>query len=71
MTDEYRRLRMVINVDIEADNARRVNSVLHVVERSKVLQKKMAIGPSCCPWGPLAPKLTTTMLNVTGLRTAK
>jgi len=43
MTDDYRRLRTVINVEIEADKARRVNSVMHIVEKSGVLKKCLAI----------------------------
>ena len=57
MTDEYRRLRMVINVEIEADNARRVNSVMHIVEKSRVLKKMLGYLTKLLPMGPFGPRI--------------
>ena len=57
MSEDFRRLRMTINIEVEADAAKRLHSVLTIVERSKILPKYFGNLTKILSMGPFGPKI--------------
>ena len=55
--DDYRRLRIKIQIEVEADHAKRLNSVLYLIEKCGSLKKSLGYLVKIPPMGHCGPTM--------------